>query len=81
MKDSQLAHDRLGDVLHAAEAVEARRDALEHLQVRDRADVASRVEGIRSLADVPRVHDDAVLPSGLGGHHRRLGAVDQVAGG
>ena len=45
----------------------------------DRADVAGGVERIGPLGDVARVHDDAVLTSRLRGHHRRLGAVDEVA--
>ena len=54
-------------------------EALEHLQVRDRAKVARRRGHPGALDRLLLVEDDPVLPLRLRGHHRRLGARRELA--
>jgi hypothetical protein len=74
----QLVRDRETDLLDVVEPRELPREALEHLQVGDRANVAAQALLRRSLllALVER-HDQAV-PTRLGGHHRRLRTGDEL---
>ncbi len=77
---AQLVRDRHPDLADVVGAVELAGERLEHLQMRDRADVlAAGVPDGRSLGVRVVEEDDPVLAAGLRGHHRRLGAGDELA--
>ena len=76
----QLVRDRHPDLADVVRAVELAGQRLEHLQVRDRADVlAAGVTARRALRVLLVEEDDSVLAARLRGHHRRLGAGDELA--
>ena len=75
----QLVRDRHADLGDVVEPVELRPEALQHLQVRDRADVLAPRPAAGPLRRRVVEDDDLVLAARLGGHHRRLGARDQLA--
>ena len=76
----QLVRDRHPDLADVVRAVELAGERLEHLQVRDRADVlAAGVTARRALRVLLVEEDDLVLAARLRGHHRRLGAGDELA--
>ena len=76
----QLVCDRHPDLADVVRAVELARQRLEHLQVRDRANVlAAGVAARRALRVLLVEEDDPVLAARLRGHHRRLGAGDELA--
>ena len=76
----QLVGDRGADLVDLEQPGELARDAVEHLQVGDRADVcAPRGQRVRPLALVLVEDDDPALAARLGGHHRELGAGDELA--
>ena len=76
----ELVGDRGSDLVDLEQAAELARDAVQHLQVGDRADVlASRRRRGRALALVLVEDDDAALAARLGGHHRELRAGDELA--
>ena len=79
-QEAQLVGDRRADRGHVVEPAELRRDAVEHLQVRDRAELGAAVGRpfARALRTVLLEDDDHSLPAGLRGHHRHLGARDQL---
>ena len=76
----ELVGDRRADLRDVVQAAELRRDAVEHLEVRDRAELrAPRVDGCRGpLAAALLEDDDLPLPPRLRGHHRDLGAGDEL---
>ena len=75
----QLVHDRLADLAHVIQPVELAYQALKHLQMGDRADVPA-LGSHRPFSDAFFLEDDdAVLALRLCGHHRGLGAGDQLA--
>ena len=77
---AQLVGDRLADLRHVVEAAQLGGDAVQHLQVGDRADVvAPHGRRLGTLALVLVEDDDAALAARLGGHHRELGAGDELA--
>ena len=77
---AQLVRDRHPDLADVVRAVELAGERLEHLQMRDRADVlAAGVPGRRPLGVGVVEEDDAVLAARFRGHHRRLGAGDELA--
>ena len=76
----ELVGDHLADLAHVVEPVQLPGQALQHLQVRDRAHVAAaRGLGFRALARLFVEEHDLVLATRLGGHHRGLGARHQLA--
>ena len=75
----QLVHDRLADLAHVVQPVELAGEALQHLQVGDRADVAARARRGGALALLLLEEDGLVLAVRLRGHHGDLGAGDQLA--
>ncbi len=76
---AQLGHDRLSDCRHVRQAVELADEALEHLQVCDRARVALPGYGIGALLRLVSEHDDLTFALRLRGHHRGLGTGSQLA--
>ena len=79
-QEPKLVGDHVADLADVDQPVQFAGEALQHLQVRDRADVAAdrgRARGpfARRLVE----QDDLVLAAGLGRHHRGLGACDQLA--
>jgi hypothetical protein len=77
---AELVRDRRGDLAHVVRAIELADERLQELEVRDRADVlAGRVARLGPLGGRLVEEDDLVLAAGLGGHHRRLGAGDELA--
>ena len=79
-EESELVGDRQPDLRDVVEARELPGEALEHLQVGDRAHVVSPDGLLRrtlTLALVER--DDEALAARLRGHHRHLGARDELA--
>ena len=77
---AELVRDRQTDLAHVVEAVQLPGEALKHLQVGDRTHVAcSEVAGLRTLMCALAVVHEPVLAARLRGHHRRLGARDQIA--
>ena len=78
---AELIGDRRPDLGHLEQAGELARDAVQHLQVGDRADVhAARDRRVRPLVLFLVEDDDAALAPRLGGHHRNLGAGDELSG-
>jgi hypothetical protein len=75
----ELVDDRLADLPHVVQAVELARQALQHLQVRDRAHVAPARRRRRPLAGLLLEEDGLVLAARLRGHHRDLRAGDELA--
>ena len=76
----QLVRDRHPDLADVVRAIELAGQRLEHLQVRDRANVlAAGVIARRALRVLLVEEDDAILAASLRGHHRRLGAGDELA--
>ena len=76
----QLVRDRHPDLADVVRAIELAGQRLEHLQVRDRANVlAAGVTARRALRVLLVEEDDPVLAARLRGHHRRLGAGDELA--
>ncbi len=79
-EQAELGRDRVGDLRDVVQPVELAGERLQHLQVRDRADVAHLGAGRRgALRRAVVVDDGLVLAARLRGHHRRLGAGDQLA--
>ena len=80
-QQAELVGDRRADRGDVVQPAELRRDAVEHLQVRDRAELGATVG--RPVAGPLRAvlleDDDLALPARLRGHHRHLGAGDQLA--
>ncbi len=75
----QLGRDLLADLADVVDAVELPAEALQHLQMRDRAHVARGRRRVGALGLGVGVEDDAVLALRLRGHHRRLGARGELA--
>ena len=79
-QEAQLVRDRNPDLAHPVQAVELADERLEHLHVRDRAEVlAPHVRLSRPLARELVEQDDLALSARLRRHHRRLGAGDELA--
>jgi len=79
-QEPELVGDHLADLAHVVQPVQLAREALQHLQVGDRAHVAAaRGLAARALGRVLVEEDDLVLAPRLRGHHRRLGAGDELA--
>ena len=79
-QQAELVRDRHADLAHVVRAVQLAAERLEHLQVRDRADVlAVAVARLRALGRRVVEEDDLVLAARLRGHHRGLGAGDELA--
>ena len=79
-QEPELVGDRQPDLRDAVQARELPGQALQHLQMGDRADVvAPRVLLGRSLRRCVVEDDDEAVPARLRGHHRRLRARDQLA--
>ena len=77
---TQLVGNGGADLVDLEQSGEPARDAVEHLQVGERADVrAPRSQRVGPLALVLVEDDDAALPARLGGHHRELRAGDELA--
>ena len=77
---SKLGHDRLADPGDVVQPAELPDEALEHLQVGDRAGVAPAALGVlRALVGLLSEHHDLALALGLRGHHGRLGARGELA--
>ena len=77
---SELVCDRRTDLADVVEPVELAREALKHLQMRDRADARARDgDGVGTLVRRLVEEHDQVLAPRLGGHHRRLRTRDQLA--
>ncbi len=76
---TELGRDLVADLTHVVEPVQLAAEALQHLQVRDRAHVARRLRRVRPLRGVLFVDDDRVLALRLRGHHRGLGAGTELA--
>ena len=81
-QQAELVGDRGADLGDVVQAAELRRDPVQHLQVRDRAELGpARVGGVRrALAAAFLEDDDLALATRLRGHHRHLGARDELAG-
>ena len=79
-EEPELVGDREPDLRDVVEARQLPGEALEHLQVRDRAHVvaADRLFG-GPLARALVERDDQALAARLRGHHRGLGAGDELA--
>ena len=75
----ELVHDRLADRAHVVQPVQLAGEALQHLQVGDRADVAAGARRRGALAVLVLEEDGLVLAARLRGHHRDLGAGDELA--
>ena len=76
----QLVGDHLADLADVVQPVELAAQALEHLQVRDRADVsAAGGLAVGPLARGLLEQHDLVLAARLGRHHRGLRAGDELA--
>ena len=71
---TELGRDRVADLPHVIEPVELPRQALQHLQVRDRADVTLDARRVGPSRLVLGIEDDLVLPLRLRRHHRGLRA-------
>ena len=79
-QEPELVRDHGADLAHVVESVQLAGEALQHLQVGDRADVAAgRGRDLGTLARGLVEEDDLVLAARLRGHHRGLGAGDQLA--
>ena len=79
-QQAQLVGDREPDLRDVVEPGELPGEALEHLQVGDRADVVAAHALLRRALAVALVErDDQALAARLRGHHRRLGAGDELA--
>ena len=77
---AQLVGDRHADLADIVQAVQLAREALQHLQVRDRADVAHlHAVRFRPLVRAVAEMDEMILAARLRGHHRRFRAGDQLA--
>ena len=76
---AELGGDLVADLAHVVQPVQLPAQALQQLQVRDRAHVAGGHRRIGALGPVLLVEDDAVLAVRLRGHHRGLGARAQLA--
>ena len=77
---AQLVRDRHADLANVVQAVQLAGERLQHLQVRDRANVlAAAVVRCRALGRRFVEEDDLVLAPRLRGHHRGFGAGDQLA--
>jgi hypothetical protein len=77
----KLVGDRVPDLLHVVESVQFPREALEHLEVGDRTNVATRGTGtVGPFGLVLLEEDGSVLSPGLSGHHRRFRTSDELAG-
>ena len=75
---AQLGGDLVSDLADVVEAVELAAQALEHLHVGDRADVALMRRCVRAFARLFVVENDSIFPARLRRHHRRLGARGQL---
>ena len=75
----KLGCDLVADLAHVVEPVQLPAQTLQHLHVRDRANVARIDARMRPLDLALVVEDDPVLPARLRGHHRRFGACGQLA--
>ena len=75
----ELVDDRLADLADVVQPVQLAGEALEHLQMRDRADVAARGARVRPLAVVLLEEHRLVLAARLRGHHRDLRAGHELA--
>ena len=76
----QLVCDRHPDLADVVRPVELAPERLQHLQVRDRADVLpASLAGGRPLGVGLVEEDDLALPTRLRGHHRGLCAGDELA--
>ena len=76
----QLVRDRRADLCELVRPVELAAERLEHLQVGDRADVApAGVVPVRPFGCRLGEEDGVALAAHLGGHHRGLGAGDELA--
>ena len=79
-QEPELVGDHGADLAHVIEPVELSGEALQHLQVRDRAHVSAADDhAFRPLARVLVEEDDQILAARLRGHHRGLGAGDELA--
>ena len=79
-QEPELVGDREPDLRDVVEARQLPGEALEHLQVRDRAHVVAVDRRLgRPLARALVERDDQALPACLRGHHRGLGAGDELA--
>ena len=76
---AELGGDLVADLAHVVQPVQLPAQALQHLQVRDRAHVACGHRRVGALGPVLLVEDDAVLAVRLRGHHRGLGARAELA--
>ncbi len=76
---AELVHDHGADLAHVVQAVQAAGEALQHLQVGDGTDVLAPAHAFGTLRRRVVEEDALVLAPGLGGHHRGLGAGDQLA--
>ena len=77
---AELVGDRGADLGDLEQAAELARDAVQHLEVSDRAHVVRAARtGVGTLALVLVEDDDPALAPCLGGHHRDLGAGDELA--
>ena len=75
----ELRGDRVADLAHVVEPVQSSGQALQHLQVRDRAHVPLDPRRIGPPRPDLVVEDDLVLALHLRRHHRRLGAGRELA--
>ena len=75
---AELVDDHGADLAHVVQAVEPPREALQHLQVGDRAHVLASVP-TRALGGGVVEENALVLSARLRGHHRRLRAGDELA--
>ena len=78
-QSSELVRDRGADFAHVIESVELSGQALEHLQMSDRANAGAGDRcRVRPLVGRVVEEDDQILAARLGGHHRGLRAGDQL---
>jgi len=77
---AQLRRDHVADLAHVVQPVQLAAQALEHLQVGDRAHVARPAAAVRAPGGLLVEEDDLVLAERLGRHHRRFGARHELAG-
>ena len=79
-QSTQLVGDRRPDLANVVQPVELAREALQHLEMRDRADAGVRDRRrVGTLVGRLVEEHDQILAPRLGGHHRGLGASDQFA--